>query len=175
LFVTKTASEYLDQVFEINAEYSGSDCDGKLTSLSVVNAQFPLTWHELDQNGNIIRSDINLPLENLRNNTTYLVEDKTNHTDTVFIQFDRSIRINKIFPNPVVKSTQIEFNTQDELQVSLKLYDLNGKLIALFEDHANPENHKISWDIPELSKGIYLLKIKAHCIDETRKLILLKP
>ena len=162
-----------DQVFEINAEYSGSDCDGKLTSFSVVNAQFPLTWHELDQDGNIIRSDLNLTIEDLRNNTTYIVEDKTKHTDTVYIQMDRSVGINKIFPNPATEFIWIEFRTRNELEVFIQIFDLNGKLLFKNESVVNQEENKILLNMPNLEKGLYLIKIKAHCIDETKKVIYL--
>ncbi|MCD4730905.1 MAG: T9SS type A sorting domain-containing protein [Bacteroidales bacterium] len=162
-----------DQVFEINAEYSGSDCDGKLTSFSVVNAQFPLTWHELDQDGNIIRSDLNLTIEDLRNNTTYIVEDKTKHTDTVFIQLDRSVGINKIFPNPAIEFIWIEFRTRSELEVFIQIFDLNGKLLLKKEAVASQKENNVLLNMPDLEKGLYLVKVKAHCIDETRKVIYL--
>ena len=162
-----------DQEFEINAEYSGSDCDGKLTSFSFINAQFPLTWHELDNKGNIVRSDLNLPIEELKNNTNYLVEDKTKHTDTVFIQFDQSIRINKIYPNPATEFTWIEFNTHNELEILILLFDLSGKLLSKIETTVNQEENRALLKMSDLSKGLYLLKIKAHCINETRKVVYL--
>ena len=84
------------------------------------------------------------------NNPTLLDETK-NRSNTVFI-----------FPNPISGSGAVTFTLSKSEKVSLKIFDLNGRLIsALAEGMFDAGENKVSWDAGSIEAGIYLLRMEA--------------
>ncbi|KAA3642588.1 MAG: T9SS C-terminal target domain-containing protein [Bacteroidetes bacterium] len=70
-----------------------------------------------------------------------------------------------IWPNPA--KTTVNFRTQNNNPIeSIKIYDLNGKLIAI---HSNPSSQI---QVSELPNGIYFVEIKTNQDRKTKKLII---
>jgi hypothetical protein len=79
------------------------------------------------------------------------------------------------YPNPFNSSTTIWFDIKESGQVSLKVFDLLGREVAiLVNSNLSAGSHMISWDASGLASGIYLYKIEVGDFRAIRKLLLLK-
>ncbi len=85
-----------------------------------------------------------------------------------------------IYPNPTQGSTTISVSLNEARKVSLKVFDLGGKLVATI---ANGEMqaglHEIKWNTnavsgKSLSSGIYLLRIEAGDFIDSKKIFVTK-
>lgn len=75
----------------------------------------------------------------------------------------------KAYPNPVERSTQVSYNLEDDATVSIKLYDVTGKLIkTIAEDlYVKQGRHVFDLEIPELAmQGMYDLLINADPVED---------
>jgi hypothetical protein len=73
----------------------------------------------------------------------------------------------KVFPNPMIDNNiNFEFNIGKSLEISIKLYDIQGKLISIISPNSlfDSGSHIINKKL-ELAAGIYLAKIQV--IDST--------
>jgi hypothetical protein len=67
------------------------------------------------------------------------------------------------YPNPFSNFTTIEFNLPEDLEVTLKLYDLTGRVIrSLVSGHLEQGQHTITLQSGELQSGIYILRLTAN-------------
>jgi hypothetical protein len=84
------------------------------------------------------------------------------------------------FPNPFRSSTTLRFSLVQDAEVSLKVYDVYGRLVAtLMEGSRDAGVHTVTWDTGSaaggaLAPGLYFLSLRAGTHHETRKLLLLK-
>lgn len=77
---------------------------------------------------------------------------------------DNELGVIEIYPNPFVD--RISVYTEEAIQV-VRIYDLTGRMVQ----QATPNNTNFNLDVADLSKGIYLLKLKAGDKEATAKLI----
>ena len=83
--------------------------------------------------------------------------------------------LNQNFPNPFNPTTTISFSIPSYEFVSIKVYDLNGRLVTiLLEDHLNPGRHNITWNGKEYSSGQYFVKMKSKNYSKTQIMSLVK-
>ena len=167
----KSDDEIKEEVFSIEAIYSGSECAAQLISFEFQNAFFPLTWHELNDKYEIVSSTKNLAVENLKDQTTYVVEDANQFTDTVIIQHNISSRIKNLFPNPTNGEIFLDIETTVEETVEVKLIETSGRIVSSLILNVTPESQPFSIDLANLEKGIYLLNVNSQCIKETLKVL----
>ncbi len=79
------------------------------------------------------------------------------------------------FPNPFNPSTSIRFSVPFKGLVTLKVFDVMGKEVALLiNDERNPGEYTIDFNASELSSGIYFYKLTAGSFVSTKKMILVK-
>ncbi|MEO6695793.1 MAG: YCF48-related protein [Ignavibacteria bacterium] len=81
------------------------------------------------------------------------------------------------YPNPFNPSTIIRFEISKQSFVTLKLYDITGREIALFiNQNLNPGQYeyKLFTDVFNLASGVYFYKIEAGKFVQTRKMMVLK-
>lgn len=79
------------------------------------------------------------------------------------------------YPNPFNASTKIGFNLPKDALVSLKVYDISGKEIAvLIKGEMKPGFHSILFNTDKLSAGIYFYRIDAGEFTQTKRMILAK-
>jgi len=80
-----------------------------------------------------------------------------------------------IFPNPFSNSTTISFTLEQTENVSLKIFDVNGRLVKTIADGKFAQgNHKVEWNAANVEAGIYLLRFETASYSENRKLIVTK-
>lgn len=66
----------------------------------------------------------------------------------------------KLFPNPTKGLVSISIETLNDLDYTIGIYDINGKLIRQLESGSTKKNKAtVNYDASTLSKGIYLVKI----------------
>jgi len=159
-----------DAVFQVEAIYSGSDCDGKLVSFKLLNGFHPITWHELNDKNEVVQSVKNQSIESLKDQTTYIVEDAHLFTDTIFVQHNRSTQLNRFYPNPTSNILYLDISSSTEEKIEIRFIDLNGKVISStqFELHQGIEPLRL--DLSYLQKGIYLIHLESRCINVTKKI-----
>ena len=81
------------------------------------------------------------------------------------------------FPNPFKSSTDIEFSLPAEQHVTLKVFDITGRLIdVLVEETRTAGLHRISWSGQDknLANGIYLYRLNTDTVTLHRTMVLLK-
>ena len=87
-----------------------------------------------------------------------------------------TFKLDQNFPNPFNPSTMINFTIPKMSNVTLKIYDMKGQLIAtLINSEVRTEgNYSFEFDASSLASGMYFYKLEAGNSIETRKMILMK-
>ncbi|HYV92883.1 MAG TPA: T9SS type A sorting domain-containing protein [Chitinophagales bacterium] len=76
-----------------------------------------------------------------------------------------------IFPNPFSGSTTISFSLEQSQNVSLRIFDMNGRLVTTLADAYFEEgDHEIVWNTENLNPGIYFLRFQSAENSETVRL-----
>jgi hypothetical protein len=79
------------------------------------------------------------------------------------------------YPNPFNPTTKIRYSVSEREYVSLKVYDLLGREVAILLDSLlQPGNYEATFDGSRLASGVYLYRMKAANFVETKKTMLLK-
>lgn len=79
------------------------------------------------------------------------------------------------FPNPFNPETKISFSLPESGFVSLKVYDLLGKEVAvLVSEELAQGTHAVSFDASQLPSGVYVYQLQADGVKISRKMSLLK-
>ncbi len=86
-----------------------------------------------------------------------------------------AFRLDQNYPNPFNPSTTIAFALPNTSAVTLRLYDLNGRLMAtLLEGKMPPGYHTVTLNVPLLASGVYLYELRAGDFVEAKKMTLLR-
>jgi type IX secretion system substrate protein len=79
------------------------------------------------------------------------------------------------YPNPFNPSTNIQFTVADIGNVSLKIYDILGREVAvLLNEIKSVGKHKVVWDAANFSSGVYFAVLKTGESTLTKSMLLLK-
>jgi hypothetical protein len=79
------------------------------------------------------------------------------------------------YPNPFNPETSVEFSVENEGPVSLAVYDVLGREVALLVNEARPAGtYRISWNAANMPSGIYFCKLTAGATTQTRKMVLMR-
>jgi photosystem II stability/assembly factor-like uncharacterized protein len=106
---------------------------------------------------------------------------KTTNGGLVFISSDHSsapegFSLSQNYPNPFNSSTVIKYTIKNPAQVSLKLYDIEGKEIEiLVKEFQNAGSYEVLFDATELPTGVYYYSLFTFgVLLSTRKFLLIK-
>jgi len=87
----------------------------------------------------------------------------------------QSFYVNQNYPNPFNPSTIISYGVPKNGFVSAKIYNLLGQEIAtLFAGYQNAGVHSLTFDASNLSSGVYLYRIQAGNVVETKRMVVMK-
>jgi hypothetical protein len=79
------------------------------------------------------------------------------------------------YPNPFNPLTEIKYSIPKSGLVTLKIYDLLGREVAvLINQEQKPGNYIVNFDAAKLASGVYMYRIESGNFSSTRKMILLK-
>ncbi|MFA5804267.1 MAG: cellulase family glycosylhydrolase [Melioribacteraceae bacterium] len=86
-----------------------------------------------------------------------------------------SYKLFQNYPNPFNPITIINYSVSNTSFVTLRVYDILGKEIAMLVNEEKPiGNYEVEFDGGNLSSGIYFYRMQAGSFIDTKKLILLR-
>lgn len=92
-----------------------------------------------------------------------------------------SFRLAQNHPNPFNPSTRIQYDLPAKCQVSLRIFNLSGKLIRPLRDEVTEEagSRDVVWDGTNshgsgVSAGVYLYRLQAGRFVETKRMALVR-
>jgi hypothetical protein len=96
------------------------------------------------------------------------VNKQTHTTPSSFV-------LHQNYPNPFNPSTLINYELPEAGNVSLKVYDILGNVVAtLVNDFKSEGVHNVTFNGAGLSSGVYLYVLKAGSVSRYNKMLLLK-
>ncbi|HEX9933808.1 MAG TPA: endo-1,4-beta-xylanase, partial [bacterium] len=79
------------------------------------------------------------------------------------------------YPNPFNATTRIQYSIPKNGPVSLKVYDLSGREVALlFDGPQSAGNHFVQFDGNGLASGVYLYRLQSGGMSVSKKFLLMK-
>ncbi len=79
------------------------------------------------------------------------------------------------YPNPFNPSTTIAYELPRQGNVSLRVYDMMGREVALVVDeHQSAGRHQVTFHADGLPSGTYLYRIQSNSFSDRKKMVLLK-
>ena len=86
-----------------------------------------------------------------------------------------SITLYPNFPNPFNPTTTFRFSVQSDQDVSLMIFDLNGRFVEMItQTHFSPGDYEFSWNASLNPNGIYFVRLIAGGQVKTQKVLYLK-
>ena len=86
-----------------------------------------------------------------------------------------SYSLSQNYPNPFNPATNITFMLPGAEQVSLQVFDVTGRLVAvLLDERRSAGSHTVSWDASGMASGVYMYRIMAGGFVKTKPMVLLK-
>ncbi len=83
--------------------------------------------------------------------------------------------VDQNYPNPFNPSTMISYGIPKENFVTVKVYNLLGQEVEnLFAGHQNAGVYALEFDASHLSSGVYLYRIQAGNVVETKRMVVMK-
>jgi hypothetical protein len=83
--------------------------------------------------------------------------------------------LNQNYPNPFNPTTTISYALSVQSHVTMKIYDVHGRIIATLVDQEKPAgHHQVLFDAKNLASGVYFYRLTVETFVETKKLLLLK-
>jgi hypothetical protein len=109
---------------------------------------------------------------------TFTVGTFTSLTDVEESQTDIPVEfsLKQNYPNPFNPTTTIIFDLPKKSQVSLKIYDLLGREIAILvnNEEMSAGSYSKGFNASRLTSGVYFYRIQAGAFTKTKKFLLLK-
>ncbi len=79
------------------------------------------------------------------------------------------------YPNPFNPLTTLSFSLPQAAQVTLAVYDLQGRVVAQLVNGMRPAGvHEVTWDASQQASGMYFCRIQAGDFTAIRKMMLVK-
>jgi hypothetical protein len=105
----------------------------------------------------------------------FLMMMKLGGTNDIEQLQDNGLVLRQNYPNPFKNTTFIHYSLPSTLWVSLKVYDIQGKEVAVIADKEQSSgNYSLTFDGSILPAGPYYYQLKAGQVSQTRKMIIIK-
>ena len=83
--------------------------------------------------------------------------------------------LNQSYPNPFNPSTTISFQIKEFSDISINVYDINGRVVAnLFDGFKSVGEYSINWNAENIPSGTYFVNMNTNSFTSTQKIMLLK-
>lgn len=105
-----------------------------------------------------------------------ITPDNVNAIGDKYVHTPGEFSLSQNYPNPFNPSTIVEFTVAKAGNVSLKVYDLTGKLVMTVFENKNQTAgaYKATIDMAKYSSGVYFTVLNNGSQKLTRKMMLLK-
>jgi len=112
----------------------------------------------------------------LYGDTTNIITSVENNSRNIL---PSTIELRQNYPNPFNPTTTINYQLPEADFVSLKVYDILGKEVAvLVNEHKNPGHYSVTFDASSVSgglpSGVYIYKLQAGEFSSVKKMLLTK-
>jgi uncharacterized delta-60 repeat protein len=107
-------------------------------------------------------------------NNMFAVARYISASNIVVIDFSDSKDLVLLYPNPVKQNATFEFSLDRKKTVSIRLFDMQGKIIKTFLDNQllDEGNHQLAIEMPEwLASGMYSLVLTTDGKQESIKIV----
>ena len=85
------------------------------------------------------------------------------------------IALGNAYPNPFNPSTTISYDISSDMNVSINVYDVRGRMVAeLVNGVKDQGRYEVMWNANESSTGIYFVQLVAGNTTKTQKIMLVK-
>jgi hypothetical protein len=171
--------------------------DSNITyTLLPCDAVFTMTPLEATQAAEMIQSDFSIPMHTERtpddyneDNVALFTPDNrllVRHGETIALTTQSTdadnetglpsgFKLYQSYPNPFNPVTNFEFQISTRDLVTLRIYDMLGKEIAIIVNEIlSPGVYKYTWDASEFTSGVYFFTVKAGKFSDTKKFVLMK-
>ena len=169
-----TSGDNMGSAVAIDGEF------GRKFNFAAVGVQWDATDNGADQGSVYIfdtedEESLNIPLS---------VEPRGDLALTMFGDIKRTALLQN-FPNPFNPETWIPYTLADDADVSVRIYDIQGKLVRQLDVGQQPAGSYLSretavyWNGKDrlggpVSSGVYFYTLKADAFSDTRRMVILK-
>jgi len=107
--------------------------------------------------------------------TTMLANEVTGVAPRGGATIPTTLALRQNYPNPFNPQTSIVFDLPKAAHVTLAVYDLYGRLVAMLVDGDRPPGeHTVVWDASGRASGVYFCRLQVNGLILTRKLVLMR-
>jgi uncharacterized lipoprotein YddW (UPF0748 family) len=87
-----------------------------------------------------------------------------------------SVYLHQNYPNPFNPVTSIRFDLATPASVSLKVYDVMGRMVAVLRDgnRVPAGSHTVQFDASSLASGMYIYRLETNSMSTSRAMLLVK-
>jgi hypothetical protein len=86
-----------------------------------------------------------------------------------------AVSLSKAYPNPFNPSTAISYDVPSDMNVSLAVYDIRGRMVAELANGMREQGrYDVIWNAENQSSGVYFMKLVAGNTMKTQKMMLVK-
>ena len=85
------------------------------------------------------------------------------------------VSLSNAYPNPFNPTTMLSYDVPADMNVSLSIYDMRGRLVnELVNDLREQGRYEITWNADQHASGVYMIKLVAGSTMQTQKVMLVK-
>jgi len=139
------------------------------TQKYIQSGQIPTLKLYKNSTGEII--DLEVELEPFGNLLVSRVQSISSNSINIPLEYVLS----PAYPNPFNPITNISYIIPEDGEVSLAVYDLEGRKVTILEQslkHAG--SHKVEWNASNYPSGVYFITLNTEEFNQTQKVILMK-
>ena len=115
------------------------------------------------------------PIHHASENKTIDFNGFANNLNNKIEPLTHSFRLKSVYPNPFNPHLNIEYSLDQEEEMIIEVFNLNGQLQhTIMNNKQKTGDHIIRWNASDHPTGIYFLKLSSKSISETKKIIYLK-
>jgi hypothetical protein len=87
----------------------------------------------------------------------------------------KEFSLSQNYPNPFNPTTSFKYQIATAGHVSLKIYDVLGREVALIVDEQkDPGEYNVTWDASSYSSGVYFFKLQAGTFTDVKKMLIVR-
>lgn len=139
-------------------------------------------WDFGDQSGSSAQNPAHVYITNGTYTVTLIVTNSSGCNDTITstVQFFVGVEEQQLlssmtlFPNPTDGITNLAINMNERADVTIQLVDLTGKVIINENKEMNTGENRYSFDVNELTNGMYFIRVTTAGNTQTVKLLVNK-
>lgn len=127
--------------------------------------------------GEVVLSGTVTDKENLSTEFSIIILIEEAVTNELDAQQAHSFQLFQNYPNPFNPSTQISFSVDQPTDLTLKIYDLTGRVVAeVWNQYTAPGYYELTFDASNLSSGTYMYRLMSRNGNtlQTKKMLLMK-